>query len=194
MSLVSRATKSRAEADSEAVLLDVLRSIVSRYKQGEAELKNELGIDEITFKLLMHVCLAAVEVDDMVLGFIRDDLKVVSVEQQTRQLVERDIGYATGEPNACGAPNEASVLTNEELRLFMDQNPEIVGKVRALSHEVLVQVVMLGVMKETKGRGRGTQVIASWRNSLSQAARQRIDARVKSDPNTPRSPGRKFSF
>jgi hypothetical protein len=194
MSLMSRTTKSRAEADAETVLLDVLKLVLSRYRQGEVELREELGIDEISFKLLMHICLAAVEVDDMVLGFIRDDLKVVSVEQQTRQLVERDIGYATGETGAPSVLDAAAVRTNKELRQFMNQNIELCRKVNALPHDVLVHMVMLGVMKETKGRAGGTRVIAAWRKSLSPAARQKLEARLKGDPNTQKQPGPKFSF
>src|SRR5471030_3264909 len=75
---------------SKEVVLAVLLEIFSRYERGAAELTQELELPEITIELLMLVCLAAPQVDDLILGFIRDDLRVVSMKDQVSQMVARD--------------------------------------------------------------------------------------------------------
>src|SRR5437868_5629609 len=80
-------------AISRQVVLHLLLEILSRYERGGEELRNEFDLPEITSELLMQVCLAAAEVDDLVLGFIRDDLRIVSLSDQTRRMVDRDIGF-----------------------------------------------------------------------------------------------------
>jgi hypothetical protein len=183
---------SAAAKPSKQVMLRILLEILSKYERGAAELSAEFDLPEITVELLMHVCLAAPEVDDLVLGFVRDDLKVVSLNDQTRQMVERDIGLlerdvsrwmresgsALGRQldvkNKAEADARLAQGQSSELEAFILKNDEVYGRIRALKHSDLVRWVMLSLMRETNARERGSAVIAAWMEKLEPELRARV--------------------
>ena len=183
---------SAAPKPSKQVILQILLEILSKYERGAAELSAEFDLPEITVELLMHVCLAAPEVDDLVLGFVRDDLKVVSLNDQTRQMVDRDIGLLERDASrwmreAVGSLGRQLDLKNKadadarlaqgrssELEAFILTNGDVYDKVRAMKHSDLVRWVMLSLMRETKGRERGSAVIAAWCEKLGPEMRERV--------------------
>lgn len=183
-----------AQEPTRPVTLRLLVEIVSRYESGAEELKAEFELPEITAELLMHVCLAAPQVDDLVLGFVRDDLRVVSLGEQTRQMVQRDVGFLdrdrsrwmTGAGGALAAQlalksrAEADARMaqgrSSELEEFILKNREVFDRVRAMKHSDLVRWVMLALMRETEARKRGSAVIAAWREKLGPEMRARVEA------------------
>jgi len=184
--------KGAAPKPSKQVILRILLEILSKYERGAAELSAEFDLPEITVELLMHVCLAAPEVDDLVLGFVRDDLKVVSLNDQTRQMVDRDIGLLERDAsrwmretagslgrqlevkNKADADARLAQGRSSELEAFILKNDDVYCKVRAMKHSDLVRWVMLSLMRETKARERGSAVIAAWCEKLGPEMRERV--------------------
>lgn len=176
------------------VVLRVLLEVLSKYQRGAAELNAEFEISGITAELLMHVCLAAPEVDDLILGFIRDDLRVVSLSEQTRSMVERDLrllerdssrwmsarGGSLGRQLSVKEQAEADARIaqgkSSELEQFILQNPGVHDAVRGLKHSDLMRWVMLSLMRETKARERGSGVTAAWLATLGPEVRDRVRA------------------
>ena len=181
-----------APKPSKQVMLQILLEILSKYERGAAELSAEFDLPEITVELLMHVCLASPEVDDLVLGFVRDDLKVVSLNDQTRRMVDRDIGLLERdasrwmrEPrgslghqldlkNKADADARLAQGRSSELEAFILKNDEVFDKVRAMKHSDLVRWVMLSLMRETNARERGSVVIAAWIEKMEPELRERV--------------------
>jgi hypothetical protein len=176
------------------VTLQLLLEIISRYERGAGELTAEFELPEITAELLMHVCLAAPQVDDLILGFVRDDLCVVSLSEQTRQMVQRDVGLLERDPSrgmtvAGGAlarqlglksqaEAEARVAQgrSSQLEEFIVKNHDIFEHVRAMKQSDLVRWVMLSLMRETDARKRGRAVTAAWREKLGPEMKARVQA------------------
>lgn len=194
------------------ITLSLLEPVFGRYERSAEELRAELAIAEITPDLIMHVCLAAPAVDDLILGFIRDDLQVVSRSDQTRNIFERDIALAqsdAGKSSKEGIRNrplgeiisaaqreiraKAGTGTRSELDRFIKENPKVHQEVAALSLEDLARWVMLGLMREMENRRRGSLALATWRQTLAPESKEKIDAlhpNSKLKPNRPKqSPG-----
>lgn len=182
------------ELAEKPVVLMLPKSVQSNYDVGASELRAELEIAELEPQLLMQVCLAAPAVDDLILGFIRDDLRVVSCSEQTRNVFERDIALAqkdAGKNSKNGTQNrplldlalaksrearadEGSVQRGE-LDRFIKENPKVYQEVAALSQEDLARWVMLSLMREMDSRRRGSLAIAAWKQTLAPEIKQRID-------------------
>lgn len=179
------------------VLLALLAEVFGKYERGAAELVAEFELPEITLELLMAVCLAAPEVDDLVVGFVRDDLRVVSLSDQTRQLVDRDVRLLEGEPagwgsltagassalarqisleNAAAAQQRLAEGRATELEKFILENPRVYQRVLALGPQLLARWVMLSLMRETASRRRGSRVMAAWADRLAPERRARLIA------------------
>lgn len=194
------------------ISLSLLEPVFGKYERSAEELRAELSIAEITPDLIMHVCLAAPAVDDLILGFIRDDLQVVSRSEQTRNVFERDIALAqrdAGKSSKEGIRNRtlmdiALAKSREarakegsdqrsELDRFIKENPKVYQEVAALSLEDLARWVMLGLMREMENRRRGSLALAAWRQTLAPESKEKIDALhpdLKLKPNGPKqSPG-----
>jgi hypothetical protein len=183
-----------AQDPTKPVTLRLLVEIISRYESGAEELTAEFDLPEITAELLMHVCLAAPQVDDLILGFVRDDLRVVSMGEQTRQMVRRDVGLLERDPSrwmtgASGAlarqltlrgQAEADARTaqgrSSDLEAFILKNREVFEQVRAMKQSDLARWVMLSLMRETDARQRGSAVIAAWREKLGPEMKARVQA------------------
>lgn len=169
-----------AELSEHPVTLVLPKPVEANYDVGAEELRAELGISEITAELLMQVCLAAPAVDDLVLGFIRDDLRVVSRSEQTRNVFERDLVLAQKEAGKLPASSlrkgslgdllqqrsreikaKAGAGKRSELDVFVHENRQVYQDVCALSHEDLTRWVMLGLMREMESRRRGSLASAS---------------------------------
>lgn len=177
---------------SREILLAILVEVFSKYERGAKELGTEFDLPEITVELLMHVCLAAPEVDDLVLGFIRDDLKVVSLSDQTRRMVDRDVGLLERDSSRWmrersgalarqitlqeSAEADARIAQgrSSELEEFILTHGDIFERIRALKHADLVRWVMLALMREMNARKRGSAVIATWRAQLAPELRARV--------------------
>lgn len=189
------------------VILELLLEISSRYESGASELKAELKATfkeelewpEITPELIMQVCLGAAQADDLVLGIIRDDLTVVSLSDQTRQMFERDIALIDEKARTSSIkmlPGELGKLLvaqradamlaqsgSPELKEFCEKNKKVQERVRACSHEALAQLVMLALLRETKSRARASavlrQMLASEKFAQIQTIQERFAAAQK---------------
>ena len=170
-------------SDIRKVLLGVFVATFDVYLRSAAEIAAETGLSrEVTVETLMSYCLSLAESDELITGFLRGDLTIVSLNEQTRQMVERDtrvlglvaVGSPTApSPAAASGPirlgkklelrkrAEAAGRPNEKasaLEAFIRENPAIFAQVKAASHEFLVRWVMFYLMRETKARERGHQV------------------------------------
>ena len=169
--------------DTRNVILGVFVATFDVYLRSAAEIAAETGLSaEVTVETLMAYCLSLAESDELITGFLRGDLTIVSLNEQTRQMVERDTRLlaleAVGSPpastpvastgltrlgkklellkgaEAAGKPSEkASALAS-----FIRENPAVFAQVKAASHEFLARWVMYYLMRETKARERGHQV------------------------------------
>lgn len=140
-----------------------------------AEIAAEAGLsNELSVEALMAYCVSLPEADDLILGFLRGDLTLFSLEDQTRQIVERDTRYLELDEVAAPVPStpgqirlgKALALRNKsgagarapskvaELEAFIRDNPAVLRQVQASSHEFLVRWVMLYVMQATRARER----------------------------------------
>ena len=185
------------------VVLQVLREILARYESGATELREEFDLPEITMELLMQVCLAAPDVEDLVLGFIRDDLKVISLSEQTWYIADRVIGllerdssrWMRGSDGSLGqspslrdraeADARLAQSGSSELEDFILNNKAVHERILALKHSDLVRWVMLALLRETKARGRGGAVIATWSEKQGPELRKRLEA-IRMKYNAPR--------
>ena len=176
--------------DSRNVLLSVFVATFDVYLRSVAEIAVETGLSrELTVETLMAYCLALAESDELITGFIRGDLTMVSLNEQTRQMVERDtrllgleavgvrsasVATTTNGQERLGKKLEAlknvnaAGHTNEKassLEAFVGENPAIFAQVKSASHEFLVRWVMYYLMRETKSRERGHVVAHEfWKN------------------------------
>jgi hypothetical protein len=182
-----------AKKPSQKVVLQVLREIVCRYERGAAELCAEFELPAITAELLMLVCLAAPEVDDLIVGFIRDDLRVLSLSEQTRQMADRDVGLLERDSsrwmqfrsgslgqqlnlrNRAEADARIAQGRSSELEDFIAGNTKIYEQVHTMRHADVVRWVMLALMRETKARKKGSAVILEWREKLGPELRRRLE-------------------
>lgn len=169
--------------DVRNVLLGVFVATFDVFLRSSAEITAETGLSrELTVETLMAYCLSLAESDELITGFLRGDLTIVSLAEQTRQMVERDtrcleleaVGSAPTQPvevatsldrlgrkldlmkraEAPGGSNEkAPALAN-----FIRDNPAIFAQVNAASRDFLVRWVMYYLMQGTKSRERGHQV------------------------------------
>ena len=72
-------------------LLRMVVEIVDIYIRSSAGISAEVGLEEpLPVEALMIYCLSIPAVEDLIYGFIRGDLTMFSLADQTRQLVERD--------------------------------------------------------------------------------------------------------
>lgn len=168
--------------DIRKVLLGVFVATFDVYVRSAAEIAAETGLSrEVTAETLMAYCLSLAESDELITGFLRGDLTIVSLSEQTRQMVERDtrileleaVAAQSSTPAASTGPNrlgkklellkgtEAASRPNEkasDLKTFIRENPAILAQVNAASHEFLVRWVIYYLMRETKTRERGHQM------------------------------------
>jgi len=169
-------------AEAKEVTLRVFLEIFDRYVRSVAEITAEAGLsDELTVEALMAYCIALPEADELVLGFLRGDMTMFSMEEQTRYVVERDTRFLELEPVIPASENAAAKASSrldkalaqrraargdvpaspaktQEIETFIRKNPEIFRHVRDSSHEFLVRWVMLYLMQVTKARERGHKV------------------------------------
>jgi hypothetical protein len=146
------------------------------FVRGVAEITAELRLTgELTVEGLMAYWLSLPECDNLVRDFIRGDLSMFSLSEETRHMVERDLGRLELEPPGLipTAPlttklgkkldssrrEDAGAQIGRErasdLERFIQNNPEIVKQVAGSTHEILVMWVMLYLMHGTKARERG---------------------------------------
>lgn len=174
------------------VKLDVPTDVAARYEDGAEVLRQEVGLPEISSDLLMLVCLAAPQVDDLVLGFLRDDLQVVSLDDQTRRVMDRDIAAITVAatrrvrltpgslarqimPDHRRADASANTSDLNALDGFIAANPDAFRRVAGMTSAELARWVMLALMREMEGRRRSHAIIQEWKLSLGRAARTALD-------------------
>jgi len=165
------------------VLLHVFVETFDVYVRGIMEIAAELGLsNELTVEGLMAYWLSLPEADNLVRDFIRGDLTMFSLADQTRQMVESDLGRLEIEPAdlvSTGAPTtrlgkKLDAMRREEagarvargkasdLENFIHENPEILKQVASSNHEILVMWVMLYLMHATKARERGHRVASEF--------------------------------
>ena len=161
----------------------------------------------------MSYCLSLAESDELITGFLRGDLTIVSLNEQTRQMVERDTRVLGMEAvNATPMPPEVAstgpdrlgkkleLLKRAEaanrpqekasaLEFFIRQNPAIFAQVKAASHEFLVRWVMYHLMRETKTRERGHQVAHQFWKQFPEV-REKIEVLSAGRPGMKRAPSK----
>lgn len=178
------------------VLLMVFRDVLSTYERSAEMLREDYDLPDITFQFLMHVCLAVPKPDDLVLGIVRDNLMMVSESDQTRRMVERDLGYldrsVSESPKSTKESGlkhnlsiqelvarkraEAKTATerNSALGKFITDNPEAHKMVSGLTHSELVQWVMLTVMRSMENSRRGNRVIEAMVEKMDEKTKMRL--------------------
>jgi hypothetical protein len=166
-----------------AVALSVFVETFDVYVRGVMEIAAELGLrDELTVEGLMAYWLSLPEADNLVRDFIRGDLTMFSLAEQTRQMVEADLGRLEIEaphllPQATSSTRlgkkldamrraEAGARVGDaapsDLEVFTRNNSEILKQVAGSTHETLVMWVMLYLMHATKARERGHRVASEF--------------------------------
>ena len=158
----------------------------------------------------MIYCLSIPAVEDLIHGFIRGDLTMFSLADQTRQLVERDTRRLELDPAkvAGGAPStrlgrrlaemdrqETAARLAEgrgsELEKFIHENPDILKEVENSNRALLVKWVMLYLMLATQARERGHRVAHefwSQRPDVQQRIRALVAQQAQSLGLRPESP------
>jgi hypothetical protein len=179
-------------------LLRMMVETVDIYTRSSAGISAEVGLEApLPVEALMLYCLSIPAVEDLIHGFIRGDLTMFSLADQTRQLVERDtrrleldpatvdtgatastrLGKKLAERNRQESDARLAQGQGSELEKFIHENPEILRQVETSSREFLVKWVMLYLMLATKARERGHRVAHEfW--SQTPELRQRIQALV----------------
>lgn len=166
-----------------AVALSVFVETFDVYVRGVMEIAAELGLrDELTVEGLMAYWLSLPEADNLVRDFIRGDLTMFSLADQTRQMVEADLGRLEIEaphllPQATSSTRLGKKLdamrraeagarvgaaAPSDLEVFTRSNSEILKQVAGSTHETLVMWVMLYLMHATKARERGHRVASEF--------------------------------
>ena len=195
-------------------LLRMVVEIVDIYTRSSAGISSEVGLeDPLPVEALMIYCLSIPAVEDLIHGFIRGDLTMFSLADQTRQLVERDTRRLELDPAtvAEGTPStrlgrtlaerdrqeaEARLAKGQgsELEKFIHENPEILKQVETSSRGFLVKWVMLYLMIATKARERGHRMAHEYWSQRPEV-RQRIQALVAQQSQSfrqrPQSPAAK---
>jgi len=177
-----KASVSSSDA-KKAVTLSVFVETFDVYVRGAVEIAAELGLrDELTVEGLMAYWLSLPEADNLVRDFIRGDLTMFSLADQTRQMVEADLGRLEIEaphllPEAtpstrlgkkldairrAEAGARVGAAAPSGLEVFTRNNPEILKQVAGSTHETLVMWVMLYLMHATKARERGHRVASEF--------------------------------
>ena len=191
----------------------MLVETVDIYTRSSAGISAEVGLEApLPVEALMIYCLSIPAVEDLIHGFIRGDLTMFSLADQTRQLVERDTRRLELDPaSILGVPStplgrklaerarqetEARLAQGQgsELERFIHENPEILRQVETSSREFLVKWIMLYLMLATQARERGHRVAHEFWSQRPEL-RQRIQALVaqQSQPlrQRPQSPAAK---
>ena len=178
-------------------LLRMVVEIVDIYTRSSAGISAEVGLESpLPVEALMIYCLSIPAVEDLIYGFIRGDLTMFSLADQTRQLVEQDTrrleldaaNISVRRPSsplgrklfeADRRETEARLIKGHasELEKFIHENPEILRQVETSSHDLLVKWVMLYLMTATKARERGHRVAHEFWSQLPDV-RQRIQTLV----------------
>ena len=196
-----------------AYLLRMIVETVDIYTRSSAGISAEVGLEApLPVEALMVYCLSIPAVEDLIHGFIRGDLTMFSLADQTRQLVERDTRRLELDPaSTFGLPSsplgrklaerarkeiEARLAQGQgsELEKFIHENPEILKQVETSNREFLVKWVMLYLMLATQARERGHRVAHEFWSQRPEV-RQRIQALVAQQSQSleqrPRSPAAK---
>jgi hypothetical protein len=178
-------------------LLRMLVETVDIYTRSSAGISAEVGLESsLPVEALMVYCLSIPAVEDLIHGFIRGDLTMFSLADQTRQLVERDTRRLELDPAKVAGSAPATRLgrrlaeadrqtsaarlaegQGSELEKFIHENPEILRQVETSSREFLVKWVMLYLMHATQARERGHRVAHEFWSQRPEL-RQRIQALV----------------
>ena len=186
------------------VLLRVLLETFDVYVRASAGIAAEEGLsDEVAVEALMNYCLALPEADDLIVGFLRGDLTMFSLVEQTHAMVERDRRSLELEPAAAvvrsvptdhlgkklelmrRAEETARVAAGKGAKLekFIRENPATYQQVAASKHEFLVRWVMLHLMNETEARERGHRVAHEfWRQFPAICERLKVTVAMRSQP------------
>jgi hypothetical protein len=187
-----------------AVLLRVLLETFDVYVRASAGIAAEGGLpDEVAVEALMNYCLALPDADDLIVGFLRGELTMFSVVEQTRAMVERDKHSLELEPAGAVARGTATDHLGKKLELmrraeetarvaagkgaklekFIRENPTTYQQVAASKHEFLVRWVMLHLMNETEARERGHRVAHEfWRQFPAIHDRLKVTVAMRSQP------------
>jgi len=179
-------------------LLRMVVEIVDTYVRSSAGISAEVGLKEpLPVEALMVYCLSIPAVEDLIFGFIRGDLTMFSLADQTRQLVERDtrrleldparvpggrppstrLGRTLAERDRQETETRLAQGQGSELEKFIHENPEILRHVECSSREGLVRWVMFYLMNATKALERGHRVAHEFWSQRPEV-RQRIEALV----------------
>jgi hypothetical protein len=179
-------------------LLRMMVETVDIYTRSSAGISAEVGLEApLPVEALMLYCLSIPAVEDLIHGFIRGDLTMFSLADQTRQLVERDtrrleldpatvdtgatastrLGRALAERNRQESEVRVAQGQGSELEKFIHENPEVLRQVETSSREFLVKWVMLYLMLATKARERGHRVAHEYWSQTPELC-QRIQALV----------------
>ena len=196
-------------------LLRMVVETVDIYTRSSAGISAEVGLEApLPVEALMLYCLSIPAVEDLIHGFIRGDLTMFSLADQTRQLVERDTRRLELEPASVAAGGTPSTRLGKilaerdrqesgarlaqgqgsDLEKFIHENPEILKQVETSSREFLVKWVMLYLMLATKARERGHRVAHEFWSQRPEV-QQRIQALVARQSQSlgqrPQSPANK---
>jgi hypothetical protein len=165
------------------IALSVLVETFDIYVRGALEIAAELGLStELTVEGLMAYWLALPETDNLVRDFIRGDLTMFSLADQTRQMVEADLGKLeidapdvfspAGSGTRLGKKLDAmrraeagagvAQSKGSDLETFVRDNAEILKQVAESTHQTLVMWVMLYLMHAAKARERGHRVASEF--------------------------------
>jgi hypothetical protein len=192
-------------------LLRMAVETVDIYIRSSAGISAEAGLETpLPVEALMVYCLSIPAVEDLIYGFIRGDLTMYSLADQTRQLVERDTRRLELDPASVsvGAPttglgkklaelnrqDSAARLAEgraSDLEKFIHENPEILKQVETSNRGFLVKWVMLYLMVATKARERGHRVAHEYwsqRPEVQQKIRTLVAKQSQSLGQRPESP------
>jgi hypothetical protein len=178
-------------------LLRMLVETVDIYTRSSAGIGAEIGLEvPLPVEALMLYCLSIPAVEDLIHGFIRGDLTMFSLADQTRQLVDRDTRRLELDPARVAGDAPLSRLGRKlaemdrqetaarlaegrgsELEKFIYENPDILKEVESSSRGLLVKWVMLYLMLATQARQRGHRVAHEFWSQRPEV-RQRIQALV----------------
>jgi hypothetical protein len=199
-----------ADKPKKEILLRVHVETLDVFVRGAAEIAAELALKTgPAVEGLMAYWLSLPEADNLVRDFIRGDLSLFSLGDQTRQMVEHDldriklesptllsvVGGTTrlGRMLDADRRKEAGEKIGEDrpsdLAQFVRKNPEIVKQVSASSHEVLVVWVLLYLMHATRARERGNRVASEFVQQHP-GLRERIRAVVAKQAPSPKQRSR----
>lgn len=192
----------RADDQRKEVVVNVLVDSFDIFVRAVAEIAAELNLrDELSVEALMAYWLSLPEADTLVRDFIQGDLSLVPLKEQTRQMVERDLGRLELEPARSALPTAAGTGLGKKLdarrrteaaekidqskgsalQKFMEENPEVLRQVAGCSHEFLAMWVMLYLMHAARARERGHRAASECRQFAGENPALQRDHRL--DPN-----------